>query len=415
MDVNYFPTRNGALYAEGVSLARIAREVQTPVYVYSAQTLRKRLAAFESAFQERQHLICYAVKANSNLAVVRIVAEAGHGFDIVSGGELARVRRAGGSARQVVFSGIGKSEEEIAAAIRARILMFNVESAEELKVLDAIARKLKVQAPFALRVNPEIDAKTHPYISTGLATSKFGVPFVEAAGLYRASRTMKGLLPRGLACHIGSQLVDMRPLSEAVVKVAGLYRELVSEGIPLTHLDVGGGLGVRYREEAPPSVEEYAKAILEPTRDVPAVLVIEPGRSLVANAGVLVTKVLYRKDAPAKRFVVVDAGMNDLLRPALYGAKHRVEPVRDTSGPEAEVSVVGPVCESSDVLATCELPDALRRGDLIAFHGVGAYGMSMSSNYNSRPRVAEVLVEGRSFRVVRRREGLRDLMRGESV
>lgn len=412
--MNHFVTRRGALYAEGVSLERLARTVGTPTYVYCAATLRRHLAVVQRAFAGTPTVLCYSVKACSTLAVLRLLARGGSGFDIVSQGELGRVLAAGGDPRQVVFSGVGKTEDELAAALRAGILMVNVESAAELELLDRVGRRLRRPAPFALRVNPDVDARTHRHIATGLRTSKFGVPFEEAAALYAKSRRMKGLLARGVDCHIGSQLTDARPVREAVARVGGLFRELRAQGLPLTHLDVGGGLGVRYTVERPPSLDEYARAVREPLRGLGATLVLEPGRVLVANAGLLLTRVLYLKRTPARRFVIVDAGMNDLLRPALYEAHHDIQPVRPRRGKAARVDVVGPVCESSDVLGSQRRLPPLVAGDLLAVMTAGAYGMSMSSNYNSRPRAAEVLVDGARARVVRRRERLEDLWRGET-
>lgn len=412
--MNHFHLHRGALHCERVPLERIAREVGTPTYVYSTATLVRHVGVLHDAFAERPTLLCYSVKANSNLAVLKLLADRGAGFDIVSAGELGRVLEAGGDPKKVVFAGVGKREDELALALRLGILMFNVESAEELDALDRVARRLKTRAPFALRVNPDVDAKTHRYIATGLKTSKFGVPFDEAIGLYRKSRRMKGLSARGLDCHIGSQLTDTRPVREAVGKVADLYRALNAEGLGLTHLDVGGGLGVTYTTEAPPGLLEYARAIREPLRGLDATVVLEPGRVIVANTGVLLTRVLYRKKTPARRFVIVDAGMNDLLRPALYEAHHDVRPVRPRKGPRATVDVVGPVCESSDVLGHARALPPLSPGDCLAVMTAGAYGMSMASTYNSRPRPAEVLVDGSRYRVVRARETLEDLWRGET-
>ncbi len=412
--MNHFLYRRGALYAESVPLARIAREVGTPTYVYSTATLTRHVRVLQEAFAGTPSLLCYSAKACSTLAVLRLLARRGAGFDIVSGGELGRVLAAGGDPKKVVFSGVGKSEAEMTAALRAGILMFNVESAEELERLGRVGRGLGKRAPFALRVNPDVDPRTHRHIATGLKTSKFGVPFDEAAALYARSRRLGGLVARGVDCHIGSQLTDTRPLRQAVALVAGLYRELRARGLLLTHLDVGGGLGVRYTVERPPSLDEYAAAVREPLRGLDATVVLEPGRVLVANAGLLLTRVEYRKKTPARRFVIVDAGMNDLIRPALYEAHHDIQPVAPRRGPRRRVDVVGPVCESSDVLGHARLLPPLEPGDLLAVMTAGAYGMSMASNYNSRPRPAEVLVDGSSYRVVRRRERLSDLWRGET-
>ena len=407
--MNHFIRRQGALHAEQVSLEAVAKKHGTPTYVYSAATLRRHLKVLHDEFKSVDALVCYAVKASSTLGLLRLFAKGGAGFDIVSAGELQRVLAAGGKANRVVFSGVGKTEAEMALGIKAGILMFNVESAEELRALDRVARRMKKRAPFAVRVNPDVDAHTHKYIATGLKESKFGVPFDEAVALYRESREMKGVVARGIDCHIGSQLTDTAPLTEAVEKVATLFRALVAEGFGLTHLDVGGGLGVTYTDETPPSVPEYAAAVLGPLRGLPATLVLEPGRVLVANGGVLLTRVLYRKG----HFVIVDAGMNDLLRPALYEAEHGIVPVRDDTGPAERVDIVGPVCESSDVLGKARDLPLIKAGDLLAVMTAGAYGMSMASNYNSRMRPAEVLVDGKIARVIRRRETFRDLIRGE--
>ncbi|MDY7231950.1 diaminopimelate decarboxylase [Hyalangium rubrum] len=413
--MNHFNYRRGALHAEDVPLAAIADAVGTPTYVYSAATLTRHFQVVTEAFSaySRPHLICYSVKANSTLAVLRLFAEQGSGFDIVSGGELARVRQAGGDVAKAVFAGVGKTPEEMEQALDAGILMFNVESAEELEVLDAVGRRLKRRAPFALRVNPDVDARTHRYIATGLKTSKFGVPFEEAVALYARARKMKGLKAVGLDCHIGSQLTQASPMRAALSKVAGLYSELREQGHPLEYLDIGGGLGITYADETPPSPQEYASTVLKAVEGTGATLILEPGRVLVGNAGVLLTRVLYRKQTPTKQFVVVDVGMNDLIRPALYEAHHALQPVVKRRGKAVEVDVVGPVCESSDVLARARPLVLPGQGELYAVMSAGAYGMSMASNYNSRARPAEVMVNGEAWRVVREREKPEDLWRGE--
>ncbi|MFP2910902.1 diaminopimelate decarboxylase [Pyxidicoccus sp. 3LFB2] len=411
--MNHFTWRKGVLHAEGVPLTAIADAAGTPTYVYSSATLTRHFRVVSEAFGATSHLICYSVKANSNLSILRLFSGLGGGFDIVSGGELARVKQAGGDAAKTVFAGVGKTQEEMEAALAAGILLFNVESAEELDALDAVGRRLGKRAPFALRVNPDVDARTHRHISTGLKTSKFGVPFEEAVALYTRAKKLKGVRAAGLDCHIGSQLTQASPMRAALTKVAGLYSALKAKGHPLEYLDVGGGLGITYTDETPPSPEEYARTVLAATKDTGALLVLEPGRALVGNAGVLLTRVLYRKKTPAKHFVVVDAGMNDLIRPALYEAHHGFQPLVKKRGKAVEVDVVGPVCESTDVLAKARplvLPQA---GELYAFMSAGAYGMSMASNYNSRPRPAEVMVDGDAWRVVRERERIEDLWRGE--
>ncbi|MCP3101218.1 diaminopimelate decarboxylase [Myxococcus sp. K15C18031901] len=411
--MSHFPFRKGVLHAEGVPLPAIADAVGTPTYVYSTAALTEHLRAVTEAFAPARHLVCYSVKANSNLAILKLFAGLGGGFDIVSGGELARVRHAGGEPAKTVFAGVGKTPEEMEAALAAGILLFNVESAEELDALDAVGRRLGKRAPFALRVNPDVDARTHRYIATGLKTSKFGVPFEEAVALYERSKKLKGVRAAGLDCHIGSQLTQGAPLRVALTKVAGLYAALKARKHALEYLDVGGGLGITYTDETPPTAAEYARIVLAATKDTGATLVLEPGRSLVGNAGVLLTRVLYRKRTPARQFVVVDAGMNDLMRPALYEAHHALVPLHKRRGKAVEVDVVGPVCESTDVLAKARPLVLPLAGELYAFLSAGAYGMSMASNYNSRPRPAEVLVDGEAWRVVRERERTEDLWRGE--
>jgi diaminopimelate decarboxylase len=411
--VNHFSYRKRVLHAEDVPLSAIADAVGTPVYVYSTATLRRHFRVVTEAFGQHPHLVCYAVKANSTLAVLKLLAEEGSGFDIVSGGELARVKAAGGAPGKTVFAGVGKTTEEMAQALDAGILFFNVESAEELEVLDAVARAKGKRAPFAIRVNPNVDAGTHRHISTGLKTSKFGVPFEEALALYARSKRMKGLEAVGLDCHIGSQITKTAPFKAALSKMGALYQELKAKGHALRYLDIGGGLGITYTSETPPTPAEYAKAALAAVGDTGATLVFEPGRVVVGNAGLLVTRVLFRKKTSARHFVVVDAGMNDLMRPALYDAHHGLQPLVQRRGTPVEVDVVGPVCESTDVLARQRPLVLPKQGELYALMSAGAYGMSMASNYNSRPRPAEVLVDGDAWRVIRERERVEDLWRGE--
>ena len=403
----------GELHVEGVPFTEIAARHGTPCYVYSETALRSAFQAFDSAFASRDHLVCYAVKANSNLSILRLFAELGSGFDIVSGGELARVLAAGGRADRIVFSGVGKSEAEIRAALEAGILCFNVESAAELDRLSRVAADMKRVAPVSLRVNPDVDAKTHPYISTGLKENKFGIPFGEAYDLYQRAARAPGLKVEGIDCHIGSQLTEIAPFEAALEKVLGLVDRLAASGIALHHIGVGGGLGIRYRDETPPPVADYANALLRLIGDRKARLLLEPGRLLVGEAGVLLTRVEYLKKGEDRNFAVVDAAMNDLMRPALYEAWHDLKPVREqqeTAG--STYDVVGPVCETADCLARGRTLD-LRDGDLVAIMCAGAYGMSMASNYNSRPRPAEVMVAGETMRVVRARESLEDLLRNE--
>ena len=406
--MNHFEARGGELYAEDVPLERIAQQVGTPTYVYAAATLDRHLRVLREAFGTEKRLLCYSVKACGNLSLLERFAKNGSGFDIVSGGELLRVQKAGGDPRKIVFAGVGKTKDEMAAALKAGILMFNVESAEELKALDEVGRQLSVRAPFALRVNPDVDAKTHRHISTSKA-SKFGIQFKEALALYAESRSWRGVKAIGLDFHIGSQLTRLGPVKQAIGKVAKLYKELQASGYQLTHLDVGGGIGIRYKDEDTPSLAQWAKAVQEPLEGLDATLVLEPGRVIVGNAAVLLSRVLYRK----KQFVIVDAGMNDLIRPALYEAHHEIVPLKPRRGAKKAVEVVGPICESTDVFARGRKLPPLEQGDLVAFMSAGAYGMSMSSNYNARPKPAEVLVDGSSYRVIRERERPEDLWRGE--
>ncbi len=411
--MHHFRYQRGALWAERVPLERLAREVGTPTYVYSASTLRRHYRVMDRALGGGEHLICYSVKANSSLAVLELLAKEGSGFDIVSGGELARALAAGADPRRIVYSGVGKTEAEMAQALAAGILMFNVESEQELELLERVARRKRVRAPVALRVNPAVDAKTHPHISTALTKSKFGIPLERAAGLYRARRGSRWLELVGVDGHIGSQMTQLGPLRQAVGKLAGLYRALLADGLPLRYLDVGGGLGITYVEEKPPSPAQYAKAIREGLGELPATLIVEPGRVIVGNAGLLLTRVLYQKRGEARRFLVVDAAMNDLIRPALYDARHELLPVKKKAGRRVAQDVVGPVCESADALARERPLPLLEPGALLAVMGAGAYGMSMASNYNSRLRPAEVMVEGSRYQVVRRRETYEDLLRLE--
>ncbi len=415
--MNHFRRRSGELFCEDVPLARIAREVGTPTYVYSSATLRRHARVFQQALRGLDFLACYAVKAAPNLALLSVLREEGFGFDIVSGGELFRALRAGASPAKIVFSGVGKRREELAAALKARILQFNCESEEELEQLAEVARGMRKRAPVAIRVNPEVDARTHPYIATALSTSKFGIPAGRARAAFRLASRLPDLQVVGVACHIGSQIAEVKPFVEAAKKVRALVDRLRSDGHDIRHLDVGGGLGVPYGDgPEPPAPSVYGRALAEALRGVEARVLFEPGRLLVANAGVLLTRVLLRKrGAGTRKFVVVDAAMNDLLRPALYDAHHEVEPVARPRAPAEVVDLVGPVCESTDVLAHArELPH-LSEGDLLVLRTAGAYGMSMSSQYNARPRAAEVLVEGKRFRVVRRRETYADLVRGEAT
>lgn len=406
--------RNGRLFVEGVPLDYVARRFGTPCYVYSEAALTHAYRAYDDAFQGRDHLICYAVKANSNLAILNRFAREGSGFDIVSGGELMRVLAAGGDPGKVVFSGVGKTAAEMQAALDAEILCFNVESEAELQRLNRIAGERGRRAPVSLRVNPDVDAGTHPYISTGLKENKFGIAFDEARRLYRLAGELPHLEVAGLDCHIGSQLTETAPFVAALERVLGLLDHLEADGISIAHLDLGGGLGIRYRDETPPPVANYAKALLEVLGNRSQRILLEPGRSLVGNAGLLLTRVEYLKHHEHKNFAIVDAAMNDLMRPALYDAWHDIVPVELRAAPALEYEVVGPVCESGDFLGHGRRL-AVEEGDMLAVLSAGAYGMSMSSNYNSRPRAAEVMVSAHTARLVRRREAAAELMAGEQA
>jgi diaminopimelate decarboxylase len=413
--LDHFEFRHGELYAEDVPVARLAETHGTPLYIYSRATLERHYRAFDDALAGLDHLVCYAVKANSNLAVLQTLARLGAGFDIVSGGELQRVLRAGGAADRVVFSGIGKTADEIRLALSAGIHCFNVESEYELELLDATARLMNKRAPIALRVNPDVDAKTHPYISTGLRNNKFGVDIATAERLYRRAAEMPGIEIIGIANHIGSQLLDVSPFLDALDRVLALVQRLAAHGIALRHLDVGGGLGVRYHDEAPIAPRDWAAALRPKLETLNLKILTEPGRAIAGNAGILVTRVLGLKGNEDKRFAIVDAAMNDLIRPTLYQAWMNIVPVVESGGRETQTyDVVGPVCESGDWLGK-DRALAIASGDLLAVRTAGAYGFTMASNYNSRPRVAELMVDGETAHIVRARETFDDLVRGERL
>jgi diaminopimelate decarboxylase len=406
------------LSCERVALRALADAVGTPTYVYSSAALLDRYRAYDRAFAEIPHLICYAVKANANLAVISTLARAGAGADIVSGGELYRALRAGVPPRKIIFSGVGKTRDEMREALKAEILMFNVESVGELRALDEVARAMGARAPVALRVNPDVDPQTHPYIATGLKSAKFGIPIADAHHTYDLARSLPGVEVVGVQMHIGSQLTKTAPFRDSVARVASLAKHLRESGIPISLVDIGGGLGIRYRDEVPPTEAEYAETLVTILRELGQVtVVLEPGRSIVGNAGVLLTRVLYRKVTPDKTFVVIDAAMNDLIRPAFYDAYHEIRPVderRAAASPET-VDVVGPICESGDFLAKGRALPRVEEGDLLAIMSAGAYGFAMASNYNARPRAAEVLVQGDRYTIVRRRETYEDLVAGETT
>jgi diaminopimelate decarboxylase len=414
--VNHFRRAKGVLHAESVPLERLADRYGTPLYVYSTATLTRHWKVLHRSLSGLRHVVCYAVKANSNLAVLSLFARLGSGFDIVSGGELYRVLKAGGDPRKVVFSGVGKTDEEIAFALEAGVRVLNVESAPELARISIVARRLGVRAPIALRVNPDVDPRTHPYISTGLRDNKFGVSVGDARRLYRIAAQDPALEVKGIACHIGSQITTVRPFLDAIARVLALVAELEAQGIRLSHVDVGGGLGITYSDEAPPHPDEYGAAIKGALARFRGEVLLEPGRVLVGNAGVLVTRVIHVKRSGRKTFVVVDAAMNDLVRPSYYGAHHEIEPAgaHRPGAREIVCDVVGPICESSDFLARKRRMPEPRPGDLLVVRSAGAYGFSMSSNYNTRPRAAELLVDGERVHVARRRETWADLVRGEA-
>ncbi len=408
-------SRSTGLFCEGVPLSRIAREVGTPVYVYSYHTLTRHFRVFDEAFDGIPHIICFAMKANSNLAVVRSFSALGGGADVVSGGELFRALRAGVMPSKIVYAGVGKTVSEIEAALKAGILMFNIESQEELLAIDGVAGRLGVRAPIALRVNPDVDAKTHPYISTGLKKNKFGISIEQAMDEYERAEALPNVKVVGIHQHIGSQLTEISPFVDSLKKTAELVRKLKSRGLGIKYIDVGGGLGIRYLNEKPPLPSDLARAIRPVLEDLGCTLVFEPGRVLAGNAGCLVTKVLYRKSTQEKNFIIVDAGMNDLVRPTLYQAYHEIKQVITTDAPEFLADVVGPICETGDFLAKDRAMRVPQPGELLAVMSAGAYGFTMSSNYNSRPRAAEVMVEGDRYYIVRRREDYEGLVSGEEI
>jgi diaminopimelate decarboxylase len=418
--MNYFEDRNGEMFAEGVSLRRIAHEVGTPAYVYSLATLKRHFKVFDQAFAKARHIVCFSVKANSNLALLRAFAKEGSGFDIVSGGELFRALKVGGDPKKIVFSGVGKKKEEIEYALNSGILMFNVESEEELFALNGIASAMGKKAPISLRVNPDVDPQTHPYISTGMKKAKFGVDIKKSLETYKKAVSLGNIDVVGVDCHIGSQLTSLTPFVDALAKVREyldrvLAGEMKKEGAQIRYLDLGGGLGINYHDETPPLPEAYAKAIIQGLEGLDITLILEPGRVIVGNAGILLTEVQYLKETDTKKFIIVDAGMNDLIRPALYGSYQAIRPVVESKTEKIVADVVGPICESGDFLAKDREIARPQRGDLLAVMSAGAYGFTMASNYNSHPKPPEVLVDGDQYYVVRRRETLDDLINGETI
>ena len=413
--MHHFHYVNNELYCEDIPVSTVAGEVGTPFYIYSHATLLRHFSAFDQAFSDIKHLTCFSVKSNSNLAVLRLFAREGGGADIVSGGELFRALKAGVDPKKIVYSGVGKKAEEIEYALNSDILMFNVESEQELLKLNEVAKRIGKRARTAIRVNPDVDPKTHPYISTGLKENKFGIDINDAPEIYLAASKMKHIQVTGISCHIGSQLTETSPFIDAIRKLKKLIQILKDTGINIQYLDLGGGLGITYDKEKPPDPKEYASAI----KDEPAlsglILIFEPGRVIVGNAGILVTKVIYTKATSQKRFFIVDSGMNDLMRPSLYNSFHAVQPVIVSNRQKVKADIVGPICESGDFFAKDREMDSFEPGDLIAVMSAGAYGFSMSSNYNSRPRPCEVMVRGDQFYIIRARETYDDLVRGEVI
>jgi diaminopimelate decarboxylase len=413
--MHHFHYHDDQMYCEDVPVSGIAREVGTPFYLYSHATLQRHFLAFQRAFEGVSHLICFSAKSNSNLAVLKLFANLGGGLDIVSGGELFRGLRAGIPPDRIVFSGVGKRADEISYALESDILMFNVESFQELDLIDRCAAGLKKKAPIALRVNPDVDPKTHPYISTGLKKNKFGLNVEAVVEAYKAAHACAHVEVIGISCHIGSQVTEVAPFVDALRRLRDLVPTLDGLGMSIKYLDVGGGLGITYDQESPPNPSEYGRAIIETLDQAPLTLILEPGRVIVGNAGILVTKVLYTKRGLGKDFVIVDAAMNDLARPSLYGAYHAIEPVVRSLKASMTADVVGPICESADFLARNREIPHVESGDLLAVMSAGAYGFTMSSNYNSRPRVAEVMVKADQFSVIRARESYEHLVAGESI
>ena len=413
--MHHFEYRDGKLFCEQVSIETIAQEVGTPFYCYSHATLSRHFRAFDSAFDEVDHLTCFSVKSCSNIAILNLFASMGAGMDIVSGGELYRALKAGVPAEKIVFSGVGKTEDELIYGLEAGILMFNLESPQEMFFLNDCAARLGRRAPIAIRVNPDVDPKTHPYISTGLRQNKFGIDLDVSESMYAQANELSNLEVIGVGCHIGSQLTEVSPFLDTIKRLKLLISRLRDRGIKIKYLDLGGGLGITYSEEAPPHPREYARLLLAEVDGIDCTLIFEPGRVIVGNAGTLITRVLYTKAGSVKNFLVVDAGMNDLVRPSLYGSYHHIQPVVDHGRPQLTVDVVGPICETGDFLARDRILPEAEPGELLAVMSAGAYGFAMSSNYNSRPRPAEILVRDDKFDVIRSRETYDDLLKGERV
>ena len=417
--MNHFDYKNGELFCEDVAVADIAKEVGTPFYLYSNATLERHFLAFDSGFTEIDHITCFAVKSCSNIAVLSLFSGLGGGADIVSGGELYRALTAGVDPGKIIYSGVGKTEEELRYGLESKILLFNVESEQELHRLNAVAASMNKKASIAFRVNPDVDPKTHAYISTGLAKNKFGIPIQEALDLYVQADAMENIDVQGVSCHIGSQLTLISPFVETLRKLKDFTQRLLEKGIAIKYLDLGGGVGITYDGEKPPHLQEYAKAIEKELKGMDLILILEPGRVIVGNGGIMVTEVQYTKSnyggETPRHFVVVDAGMNDLTRPSLYGAFHRISVVKQKDVDSQTVDIVGPICETGDFLAKDRDFPQVEQGDLLAVESAGAYGFTMASNYNSRPRVAEVMVSGEQFQVIRQRETRESLIQGETI
>lgn len=414
--MHFFNYKSGELYAEAVPVKRLAVRYGTPLYIYSYKTLIRHFRAYTSAFNSYPHMICFAVKANSNTAILRLLAKNGSGADIVSGGELYVARRAGIPSKKIVYAGVGKTVDEIKFALESEILMFNVESDDELETIDRVARKMKTKAPIALRINPDVDPETHPYIATGLRNHKFGLPIEEAVEHYKLASRLRNINIIGIHKHIGSQITKVSPFVDALNRLLILIDKLSAQGVAIQYLDIGGGLGIPYYDEEPPPLpRDLARSLMPLLKNRKFTLIVEPGRSIVGNAGILVTKTLYLKKAEGKKFVIVDAGMNDLIRPSYYNAYHQILPVAKKRRGSEPYDIVGPICESSDFLATGREFRKIKAGEFLAVMGAGAYGFSMSSNYNSRPRVAEIMVKGREHFLIRQRETYRDLVRKDII
>jgi diaminopimelate decarboxylase len=413
--MHHFQYQNMELYCEGVPVSEIARDVGTPFYLYSHATLKQHFKAFDGAFQGMEHLTCFSMKSNSSLAILRLFARQGGGVDIVSGGELYRALKAGVDPQKIVYSGVGKRTEDLEYALKSDILLFNVESSQEISQLNEVARSLGKRAPIAIRINPDIDPQSHPYISTGLKENKFGIEISKALEEYTRAATLSNLSITGVSCHIGSQLTQVSPFVDAMRLLQELIKKLRQAGIGITYLDLGGGLGITYDKEEPPHPEEYAAALKKELGMEDMILILEPGRVIMGNAGILVTQVLYTKTTHEKDFIIVDAAMNDLIRPSLYGSYHGIQPVKLRERQKVRADIVGPICETGDFFARDREVEAYEPGELMAIMSAGAYGFSMASNYNSRPRVAEVMVKGDQHDVIRTRESYEDLVKGELI